>query len=62
MPESDYILQYDPKSFCPKCGKNIYLLCRKDNTSLNSWHYICWDCRLIAQLGKGEVKLLTARE
>jgi uncharacterized protein with PIN domain len=59
---SSYVLQYDEKSYCPKCGNNVELLCEKLDTRLESttkklgaWFYVCFDCRLIAQVGKGEV-------
>jgi hypothetical protein len=52
-----YVLQLDEKSFCPKCGKNVELLCESNSfkKTLGPWFYICFDCRLVAEVGKGEV-------
>jgi hypothetical protein len=52
--KSEYIIQNDEKSFCPKCAKPLDLLCeRNPRIRLKDWFYICWDCKLIAQVGAG---------
>lgn len=56
---SNYILQKTTKSFCPKCHKNVDLLCTDEEMlpalKHNHWFYICWNCKLVAEVGKGEV-------
>lgn len=51
-----YMLQSTDMSFCPDCKSNVDLLCT-DGDSLNTtqWFYICWKCKRVYQLGKGEV-------
>jgi len=43
------------KSFCPHCSRNVELLCSDAKNS--PMFYICWDCKLIAEVGIGEVKI-----
>lgn len=56
-----YIMQKIDSSFCPKCGKKVFLLCPKSakdcgNKSL-PWFYICFDCDKVSQIGVGPVEL-----
>lgn len=52
-----YVIQKAEKSFCPKCNKSVDLLCRKDGDNENfPWFYICFDCKLVAEVGRGEVE------
>lgn len=53
---SHYILQRAEKSHCPQCGRTVDLLARADGNNKSPWFYICWFCRLVAEVGKGEVK------
>ena len=56
MPRSPYILQRDEKTYCPKCGASVDMLCRNDGKHYGwPWFYICWQCKLVAHVGKGEV-------
>lgn len=57
--QSNYILQKADKSHCPGCKKYVDLLCT-DEPMLEAlkrkhWFYICWNCKRVFELGKGEV-------
>lgn len=54
--KSDYVLQLDEKSICKYCGKYIELLCTQWVSLRKAWFYICFDCRKVFQVGKGEVE------
>lgn len=55
MAISNYIIQRAEKSHCPNCGMTVDLLARRDSNNKVPWFYICWSCRLIAEVGRGEV-------
>lgn len=55
MSASNYVIQIADKSFCPTCTKNLHLLCRIDGTTRAPWFYICFDCKVVAEVGKGIV-------
>ena len=54
--KSNYIIQHAATSHCSNCQRTVDLLCREDGNLKSPWFYICWSCRLIAQVGKGEVR------
>jgi uncharacterized protein with PIN domain len=58
--KSNYIIQSAYKSHCPKCNKIVDLLCTDEDMlqalKRKHWFYICWHCRKVFELGKGEVK------
>ena len=51
---SKYIIQAAEKSFCPICHSTTTLLCRKDGNNKHPWFYICFVCKTVLQVGKGE--------
>jgi uncharacterized protein with PIN domain len=59
MMKADYVMQMDEKSFCKYCGKSVELLCpdvAKFTPIRDKWFYICFDCRKVFQIGRGEVQ------
>lgn len=58
---SNYLIQKASKSHCPQCHKMVDLLCTDDERDMlralkhNHWFYICWNCKKIYEVGKGEV-------
>jgi rRNA maturation endonuclease Nob1 len=62
--KSTYVVQRDEKSFCPKCGKSVDLLCNSSiepfiwpwDPEKRPWFYVCWACKHIAQVGVGPVE------
>ena len=50
-----YILQVDEKTFCKYYGKSVELLCHAMAGRGSYMFYICFDCRKVFQVGKGEV-------
>jgi hypothetical protein len=55
--ESNYILQKTGGSFCPKCNNEVYLLCDKVFKKGAPAFFICFDCKTVAQVGKGPVEM-----
>ena len=57
---SNYIIQKAEKSHCPSCGKVVDLLCTNNDMlkalKREHWFYICWNCKLVFELGKGRVE------
>lgn len=60
--ESDYIIETEEKSFCPKCHQRVDLLApgvsyanRSNAPDKTPWFYICWACKFVAQVGVGPV-------
>ena len=55
--KSTFVLQIDEKSYCKYCGKNVELLCHDMITvhGTRPMFYICFDCRKVFEVGKGEV-------
>jgi hypothetical protein len=54
--KSNYVIQKAEKSFCPGCHESVTLLCQRDGkTTGHPWFYICFDCKMIAEVGKGPV-------
>lgn len=55
MPADNYVITLTTKTHCPTCNKLVDLLTK--NWSMNKpMFYICWDCRKIFEVGKGEVR------
>lgn len=54
--ENPYVMQYDEKSFCKKCGKNVELLVQENPVPHRPMFYICFHCMDVAEVGVGEVK------
>jgi len=52
---SNYIIQATQSSYCPNCNNLVYLLCDKDGRQCPSF-YICWNCKFVAEIGKGPVQ------
>lgn len=52
-----YLLQDSPKTHCKGCDNSVTLLCEDDKLSVNAlpWFYICWVCKRVFQVGKGEI-------
>lgn len=50
-----YVIQFDHSSRCKECGAEVDLLCH-ENSPRQPWFYICWNCRTVAQLGRGMVR------
>lgn len=55
MPKPTYVLQKATKTHCRLCQRSVDLLAREDGSHPLGWFYICWHCRVIAQIGHGEV-------
>jgi len=52
-----YIVQESEKSFCPRCDRSVMLLCPKTlRRTRKPWFYICFWCRSIYEVGRGELK------
>jgi uncharacterized protein with PIN domain len=51
-----YIIQHTTKSHCPHCKGEVELLTREEPVKQGPMFYICWPCKLIAQIGHGEVR------
>ena len=68
--QSQYVLQLDEKTFCPKCGITAYLLCPEVSVDVVSpgramsmpWFYVCFGCRVVAEIGRGPVPYVSTRE
>jgi predicted RNA-binding Zn-ribbon protein involved in translation (DUF1610 family) len=58
MPKAKYVLQKTEKSFCPGCGKPVYLLCQ-DDVKFHPAFYICFDCTFVGQVGIGKVNVVS---
>ncbi len=43
-------------SFCPNCGKNVYLLTTAGSSFGMPSFYICFDCKFIGEIGVGKVR------
>jgi hypothetical protein len=54
--QSNYVLQPDKKSFCPYCQADVVLLCREDGNNRKPWFYICFICKVVMEVGKGECR------
>ena len=55
--KSRYVLQHAEKSICPKCQKYLELLCHEwAGPRRERAFYICFDCRVVYEVGKGEVR------
>jgi hypothetical protein len=52
---STYVVQPDPKTKCPMCGRPVDMLCDHKGNVRKPWFYICWFCRNVVQLGVGPV-------
>lgn len=57
---SRYLLQKANKSRCYHCHKHVDLLCTNEEIlkALKRWpwFYICWHCKKVFEIGRGEVK------
>jgi hypothetical protein len=49
----EYHLVECDKSFCPTCGEKAMLLC---SDLVTPAFYICWNCRMVAEVGVGPIK------
>jgi len=62
MTSQDYVIQKDEHSLCKSCEGPMDLLCEKYPTVATSllfyrpWFYICWNCKLVSQVGTGPVQ------
>lgn len=50
-----YVYQLTDSSFCPNCNSPVHLL--HPINSIGSTFYVCFDCKLIVQVGVGPVQL-----
>jgi len=52
-----YTTLHAESSFCSKCDKTLILLSRVDfELTGAAMFYICWDCRLLFEVGVGRVE------
>lgn len=51
-----YVVQNDSRSTCRHCGEPVDLLCDSAGNTRKAWFYVCWSCKVIAQVGVGEVQ------
>jgi len=61
MEKSYFEARKQEKTFCPKCGKELYLLIddeRRDSPKFN----ICFDCKFIGHVGVGIVEVKDNQE
>ena len=56
MPRSNYVLQLDSKTTCYNCHSNVSLLCDQECSPGKPMFYICWNCKVVAESGKGVVR------
>ena len=56
-PASKYVLQSAEKSFCPKCGKEVHLLCPVNERFGGPSFYICFHCKYIGEVGVGPIRV-----
>lgn len=58
--QSRYILTKTEKSRCPHCNKHVDLLSTDEDIlhglKHSHWFYICWHCKRVYEIGRGEVK------
>ena len=54
--KSKYILQKTDKSFCKYCNNKVSLLCHFSDMISFASFYICFKCKKVFEIGKGEVK------
>ena len=55
--KSRFVIQTTEKTFCPKCNGPLDLLCHEwAGPQRERAFYICWNCKLVHEVGKGEVR------
>jgi hypothetical protein len=52
--KSSYVVQSAKKSFCIRCHIPVCLLCKENGNNKEPWFYICFACKTVYQVGKGE--------
>jgi hypothetical protein len=50
----DYVIQKSSSSLCGQCEKPLDLLCFE--FAEGPMFYICWFCKRVTEVGKGEVR------
>lgn len=53
--KSEYVIQKTEKSFCVNCRSNLHLLCHEDMKKGEPAFYICFTCKSVREVGKGEI-------
>lgn len=53
--KSKYVTQVTERSVCPICNKHLTFLCHARTVEGQPMFYICWNCRTVAEVGKGPV-------